>query len=99
VRLFSLTWASANGGLIELAVEVGRIARMAGVPYFLDATQADGQMPADVRELDCDVLTTNARKYLRGLGGVALLSVEIFGIASTRVSAAIPRRPSARRAC
>ena len=75
VRLVSLTWAPANGGLIEPAVEVGRLARGAGVPYFLDATQAVGQMPADVRELGCDVLTTNARKYLRGPRGVALLYV------------------------
>jgi selenocysteine lyase/cysteine desulfurase len=75
VRLVSLTWAPANGGLIEPAVEVGRLARAAGVPYFLDATQAVGQMPVDVRELGCDVLTTNARKYLRGPRGAALLFV------------------------
>lgn len=73
--LVSLTWAPANGGLIEPAQEVGRLARAAGVPYFLDATQAVGQLPVDVAAIGCDVLTTNARKYLRGPRGCALLFV------------------------
>jgi selenocysteine lyase/cysteine desulfurase len=75
VRLVSLTWAPANGGLIQPAAAVGRLARAAGVPYFLDAAQAVGQMPADVADLGCDVLTVPGRKHLRGPRGTGLLFV------------------------
>ena len=75
VRLVALTWAPANGGLIQPAAAVGRLARAAGVPYFLDAAQAVGQMPADVATLGCDVLTVPGRKHLRGPRGTGLLFV------------------------
>jgi selenocysteine lyase/cysteine desulfurase len=42
VRWLSLTWLPANGGLIQDAVALGRLARAAGVPYFIDAGQALG---------------------------------------------------------
>ena len=75
VRLVSLTWAPANGGLIQPAAAVGRLARAAGVPYFIDAAQAVGQLPIDVAEIGCDVLAAAGRKYLRGPRGTGLLFV------------------------
>ncbi|MDB5360192.1 MAG: sufS [Rhodospirillales bacterium] len=75
VRLVALTWAPANGGLIQPAAAVGRLARAAGVPYFLDAAQAVGQLPVDVAALGCDVLTAPGRKALRGPRGTGLLFV------------------------
>jgi selenocysteine lyase/cysteine desulfurase len=75
VRLVSLTWAPANGGLIQPAAAVGRLARAAGVPYFIDAAQAVGQWPIDVAEIGCDVLAAVGRKYLRGPRGTGLLFV------------------------
>ncbi|HEV2675023.1 MAG TPA: aminotransferase class V-fold PLP-dependent enzyme [Aliidongia sp.] len=75
VRLVALTWAPANGGLIQPAAAVGRLVRAAGVPYFIDAAQVVGQMPVDVREVGCDVLAAPARKHLRGPRGVGLLYV------------------------
>jgi cysteine desulfurase/selenocysteine lyase len=75
VRLISLTWLPANGGLINDAVAVGRVARAAGIPYFIDAGQALGQLPVDVRALQCDVLKGAGRKYLRGPRGTALLYI------------------------
>ena len=75
VRLISLTWLPANGGLMNDAIAVGRVAVAAGIPYFIDAGQALGQIPVDVRALQCDVLKSAGRKHLRGPRGTALLYV------------------------
>lgn len=75
VRLISLTWLPANGGLINDAASLGRVARAAGVPYFIDAGQALGQVPVDVQALGCDMLKGAGRKHLRGPRGTALLYV------------------------
>ena len=75
VKLVSLTWIGANGGLINPAVEIGRVARAAGVPFFVDASQAIGQLPIDVAALGCDVLAAPGRKHLRGPRGTGLLYV------------------------
>ena len=75
VRLVSLTWLPANGGLVNDAAAIGRITRAAGVPYFVDAGQALGQLPVDVQAIGCDVLKGTARKFLRGPRGTALLYV------------------------
>ncbi|MEK9967849.1 MAG: aminotransferase class V-fold PLP-dependent enzyme [Ferrovibrio sp.] len=75
VRLIALTWVPANSGLINPAAEIGKIARAAGIPYFIDAGQALGQVLADVQALGCDVLKGAGRKYLRGPRGTALLYI------------------------
>ncbi|MFZ6745604.1 aminotransferase class V-fold PLP-dependent enzyme [Undibacterium sp. JH2W] len=75
VRLVSLTWLPANGGLINDAAAVGKITAAAGVPYLIDAAQALGQVPIDVQAMQCDVLKSAGRKHLRGPRGTALLYV------------------------
>ena len=75
VRLVSLTWLPANGGLINDAAAIGRVTRAAGVPYFIDAGQAVGQVPVDVKMLNCEMLKSAGRKHLRGPRGTALLYV------------------------
>jgi selenocysteine lyase/cysteine desulfurase len=50
-------------------------AHAAGAKVFVDAYQAVGVEPVDVRALDCDYLVAGTMKYLLGLPGVAFLYV------------------------
>jgi selenocysteine lyase/cysteine desulfurase len=74
-RLVAITWIPTNSGLVQDVHAIGAACAAEGVPYLVDACQAVGQVPVDLRDLPCDFLAGTARKFLRGPRGVGFLAV------------------------
>ncbi len=74
-ELVAATHVPTSSGRVEPVAAIGALAKAAGVPYLLDATQSVGQLPLDVREVGCDALVTTGRKFLRAPRGTGFLYV------------------------
>jgi len=73
VALVCLTMISMSNGAVHPAATVGARLVDHRAIYLLDACQAVGQLPIDVRELRCDFLNYTGRKFMRGPRGTGVL--------------------------
>lgn len=64
-----------TSGAIQDAHAIGEVAHARGARFLLDAYQATGQLPTDVRALGVDAYVTGGLKWLLGGPGVAYLYV------------------------
>jgi selenocysteine lyase/cysteine desulfurase len=74
-RLVSITHVPTNSGLVQNVAAVCAACRDHGVLSIVDACQSVGQMPVDVRAMQCDFLSATSRKFLRGPRGAGFLYV------------------------
>ncbi len=73
VAMACLTHVGTHRGLVNPVELAGPMCAAAGAIVAVDACQSLGQLPVDVGQIRCDILTGTGRKWLRGPRGTGLL--------------------------
>ncbi|MBX3358741.1 MAG: aminotransferase class V-fold PLP-dependent enzyme [Phycisphaeraceae bacterium] len=73
--LVAVNHASNVTGAVQPVAEIGRVCRVAGVPFLVDAAQSLGHVPVDVGEIGADLLAFPGHKGLLGPTGTGGLYI------------------------
>ena len=84
--------ASPNGRFLPVKKAVA-IAHDAGVPVMLDLAQSVGQMPVDLRALDCDFAVGSGHKWLLGPMGTGYMFIAARQLSGFRPNLIPDRSP------
>ncbi len=74
-RLIAMTQVSNAVGSLQPVEEISKLAREHDVLFLVDASQAVGHMPVDVKAMGCDFLAAPGHKGLLGPQGTGFLYV------------------------
>jgi len=74
-KLVAISHIPTSSGMVQPVKDIGRLCKQYESLYLVDACQSVGQMPIDVKEIECDFLSATGRKFLRGPRGIGFLFV------------------------